>query len=81
MSGDPRAMCPLAGIYLRLEVLHLLFPTFFLKFIYFGLHWVFVAVRGLSLFAMSAGFSLRWLLLLRSMGSRCPGLVVVALGL
>ena len=43
------------------------------------LHWVFVAVRGLSLVATSrgysslwcAGFSLRWLLLLQSMGSRC----------
>ena len=39
------------------------------------------AVRGLSLVAASrvysslrcAGFSLRWLLLLRSMGSRCAG--------
>ena len=53
----------------------------FLKFIYFWLRWVFVAVRGLSLVAASggysslwwAGFSLRWLLLLRSMGSRCMG--------
>ena len=50
-------------------------------FIYFWLHWVFVAVRGLSLVAESggssslrcAGFSLRWLLLLRSMGSRHAG--------
>ena len=55
---------------------------FFLKehlFIYlFWLHWVFVAAHGLSLVATSggyspllcAGFSLWWLLLLRSMGSR-----------
>ena len=50
-------------------------------FIYFWLRWVFVAVRGLSLVAASgaysslrcAGFSLRWLLLLRSTGSRCAG--------
>ena len=50
-------------------------------FIYFWLHWVFVAVRGLSPVAASRGhsslrcmgFSLWWLLLLRSMGSRCAG--------
>ena len=53
----------------------------FYKFIYFWLRWVFVAARGLSLFAESrgysslrcAGFSLRWLLLLRSTGSRSAG--------
>ena len=60
----------------------------FLNFInfYFWLHWVFVAARGLSLVATSedfsslqcAGFSLRWLLLLRSTGSRRAGSVVVA---
>ena len=50
-----------------------------LIFIYFWLHWVFAAARGLSLVAASGGysslwstsFSLRWLLLLRSTGSRC----------
>ena len=50
-------------------------------FIYFWLRWVFVAVRSLSLVAASggysslryAGFSLRWLLLLRSTGSRHGG--------
>ena len=58
--------------------------TFFLKFIlliYFWLRWVFVAARGFSLVATSggysslwcAGFSLRWLLLLRSMDSRRAG--------
>ena len=56
---------------------------FFLRFnfIYFWLHWVFAAARGLSLAAASgdrsllrcAGFLLRWLLLLRSTGSRCVG--------
>ena len=50
-------------------------------FIYFWLSWVFVAARGLSLVVVSgsysslrcAGFSLRWLLLLWSMGSRHVG--------
>ena len=50
-------------------------------FIYFWLHWVFVAARGLSLVAASrgysslwcSGFSLQWLLLLQSTGSRCTG--------
>ena len=62
----------------------------FLKhFIYFWLLWVFVAVRGLSLVAASggsssmwcAGFSLQWLLLLQSTGSRRVGSVVAARGL
>ena len=50
-------------------------------FIYFWLHWVFVAARGLFLVAASggysslrcAGFSLQWLLLLRTTGSRHVG--------
>ena len=53
------------------------------------MRWVFVAVRGLSLVAVSGGysslwctgFSLRWLLLLQSTGSRPAGSVVVAHGL
>ena len=54
--------------------------NFFFNFLIFifWLRWVFVAARGLSLVAASggysslwcAGFSLRWLLLLRSTGSR-----------
>ena len=48
-------------------------------FLYFWLHWVFIAARGLSLVVVSGGllfdavrsFSLRWLLLLQSTGSRC----------
>ena len=48
---------------------------------YFWLRWVFVAECGLSLVAVSGGysslwcvaFSLQWLLLLRSTGSRCAG--------
>ena len=51
----------------------------FILFIYFRLCWVFVAAHGLSLVAVSGGysslqcvgFSLRWLLLLWSPGSRC----------
>ena len=50
-------------------------------FFFFWLRWVFVAARGLSLVAASGGysslrcvgFSLWWLLLLLSMGSRCTG--------
>ena len=53
----------------------------FYLFIYFWLHWFFVAARGLSLVAASGGysslrctgFSLWWLLLLRSTGSRYVG--------
>ena len=60
-------------------------PLFFFNklylFIYFGLSWVFVAARALSLVAASrgysslwcVGFSLWWLLLLQSTGSRCVG--------
>ena len=52
---------------------------FIVIFIYFWLHWVFVAAHGLSLVAASGGypslwcvgFSLQWLLLLWSMSSRC----------
>ena len=63
-----------------MRLIILWFPSFFLRFnfIYFWLRWVFVAARGLSLVAVSGGysslrctgFSLRWLLLLRSTGSR-----------
>ena len=55
------------------------FFVFIYLFIYFWLRWVIVAVRGLSLVAASGGysllrcggFSLSWLLLLQSTGSRC----------
>ena len=54
---------------------------FIYLFIYFGLRWVVVAARGLSLVAVSggysllrcAGFSLQWLLSLRSTGPRHMG--------
>ena len=56
--------------------------TYIYLFIYFWLCWVFVAAHGLSLIAASrgysslwcAGFSLWWLLLFWSMGSRHTGL-------
>ena len=67
------------------------FFYFFIIFFtfYFWLRWVFVAARGLSVVAMSggysslrcAGFSLWWLLLWRSTGSRHVGSVVVVRGL
>ena len=68
-----------------LYTLGLIFFFFFNLFIYFWLCWVFVAVHGLSLVAVSGGysslwfmgFSLQWLLLLRSTGSRRMGSVVV----
>ena len=55
--------------------------SFFSKFIYFWLHWVFIAVCRLSLVVASRGysslrcvcFSLLWLFLLWSMGSRHVG--------
>ena len=58
-------------------------------FTYLWLCWVFVAACGLSLVSVSGGysllrcvgFSLWWLLLLRSTGSRHAGSVVVARGL
>ena len=57
------------------------FLFLFYLFIYFWLHWVFVAAQGLSLVASSrdysslqcAGFLLWLLLLLWSMSSRCAG--------
>ena len=54
---------------------------YFILFFYFWLLWAFVAAHGLSLVGVSGGYSslrcasflLRWLLLLRSMGSRRVG--------
>ena len=62
------------------RLFHLVFLKIYL-FIYLCLRWVFVAVRRLSLVAVSrgysslqcAGFSLQWLLLLWITGSRCAG--------
>ena len=60
---------------------YVIYIFFLIYFIYFRLRWVFVAARGLCLVEASggysllqcAGFSLQWLLLLRSKGSRCTG--------
>ena len=59
----------------------ILFLNKFIYFIYFWLHWVFIAVCGLSpvvarggySLLWCTGFSLWWLLLLRSTGSRWAG--------
>ena len=67
-------------------LLSLCLLLFIYLFIYFWLRWVFPAALGLSLVAASrgyssllcAGFSLQWLLLLWSTGSRHAGSVVVA---
>ena len=66
------------------QLLGILFFKIYL--FYFWLHWVFIAARGLSLVAVSRGysslrcacFSLWWLLLLWSMGLQRMGSVVVA---
>ena len=82
-------------LFLDIYLLGIFFPsTYFNEFIYlfilnFWLRWVFVAARGLSLGAVSGGysslrctgFSLQWLLLLQSTGSSCAGSVVVMHGL
>ena len=60
------------------DCLGCLIHSFIHSFIHLWLHWVFIAVRGLSLVAASGGysslqcmgFSLQWLLLLWSTGSR-----------
>ena len=75
----------------RVPIFYFFLFLFIFKFlfIYLWLRWVFVAARGLSLVVASggysssrcAGFSLRWLFLLWSTGSRCAGSVVVACGL
>ena len=76
-----------ATIFGKYNLPHLIISLLsFLKFylfiyLFIWLHWVFVAARGLSLVVESrgyfslwcVGFSLRWLLLLRSMGSRHMG--------
>ena len=57
--------------------------------IYFWLHWVFIAVRQLSLVVVSRdcsslrclGFSLQWLLLLQSVDARVQASGVVVCGL
>ena len=81
------ALCALFWLYdsdicsCSLIVFFYFFINLFILFIYFWLHWVFVAAHGLSLVAASgcysclqcAGFLLQWLLLLWSTGSRRVG--------
>ena len=64
------------------QTIQIIFFNFIYLFIFnFWLRWVFVAAHGLSLAVVSGdcsslwcmGFSLRWLLLLWSTGSRCAG--------
>ena len=74
--GDLKAMVPPL-----LPSSQNLFIYLFIYLIYIWLLWVFTAAHGLSLVAASggysslwcAGFSLRWLLLLRNTGSRRTG--------
>ena len=71
----------LGGSWHRWEQIALFFLNLCILFTYFWLHWVFVAVRGLSLVAASgsysslwrAGFSSWWPHLLWSTGSRLTG--------
>ena len=74
-------MCIFPPPYLLNQPTSLFKKILFVLFIYFCLHWVFVAAGRLSLGAASggysslrcAGFSLQWLLLLQSTGSRHTG--------
>ena len=69
----------------RIRSYILFLKFYFILFIYFWLCWVFTAACGLSLVVAKGGYSslrcsglsLWWLLLLRSMGSRLTGSVVV----
>ena len=80
-------ICPVVGLLGHMVILFLVFfflysGTFFKIYLfYFWLRWVFVAAHGLSLVLASrgfsslqcVGFSLWWLLLLQSTGSRRAG--------
>ena len=74
-SPSPEVTTPLTFLIIDFLFIYLIY------LFYFWLRWVFVAARGLSLVAVSggysslwcAGFSLWWLLLLRSTGSRHSG--------
>ena len=73
-SYRPLLLCPQGDFFFFKELIFFLFICFWLR-------WVFVAEHGLSLVAASrgysslrcAGFSLQWLLLLQSTGSRRAG--------
>ena len=69
------SLCPSAILFFFFLI------NLFILLIYFWLRWVFLAACALSLVVASggysslrcAGFSLQWLLLLQSTGSRCAG--------
>ena len=73
-----KTFCKMKEVRYRVYIVYN-FLNKFILFIYFWLHWVFVAECGLSLVAGRGGysllrytdFSLQWLLLLQSTGSRC----------
>ena len=73
--------CNFRICFLKILIIYSLKKLFILFIFYFWLHWVFVAVCGLSLVAASGGYSslrcagssLQWLLLLQSTGSRHVG--------
>ena len=76
-SSQTRAQTCVSCIGRRILFFFFFFLFVYFTYIYFWLRWVFVAVHGLSLVAVSgscsslwcAGFSLQWLLLLQSTGS------------
>ena len=81
-KGPKREQKPCFSLKISIFVINFFFFNLsFGLFIYFWLCWIFVAACGLSLVAASgahsslrcAGFSLRWLLLLWSTGSRRAG--------
>ena len=88
LATQVRSWVCLCGVRATTEFFCFCF-CFLFVFIFFWLRWVFAAMCGLSLVVASGGysllwcvgFSLRWLLLLWSMDSRCVGSVVVAHGL
>ena len=81
MCGCLYIMSSSVRTYYLLGIQFPFFNKFIYLFLFFWLCWVFIAVHRLSLVAASggysslqcAGFSLRWLLLLRSTGSRRAG--------
>ena len=80
-ASAPMEVCITLERYSSCEPFTVFLFLIYFFLIYFWLHWVFVAACGLSLVAASGGhsslqcvgFSSRWLLLLRSMGSRSVG--------
>ena len=78
----PSPYCPPLLVTTSLFSISVSLHLFFCNFIYFWLHWVFVAVRVLSLVVASGGysslrcvgFSLRWLLLVAEHGLQAHGL-------